>query len=112
MPVAGPGSATPASLHVNDPYARGCSANTERTLIYNPAKTNPEGWENDHFVALSNNVDAVLYEVHIRDFSISATSGTPASNRGKYPGMVQEGTRTPEGERSGIDHLCALGITH
>jgi pullulanase len=106
------GSDKLSEFRVNDPYARGCSANTGRTLIYDPAKTNPEGWEQDRFVTLKNNVDACIYEVHIRDFSINKTSGISASSRGKYLGMVQEGARTPKGERTGIDHLKELGISH
>jgi pullulanase len=112
--VAWPGlsGGQPTSVLVNDPYAHGCSANSGRTLIYDPVKTNPEGWEQDHFVSLSNNVDAVLYEVHVRDFSINTNSGTAAVNRGKYLGMVEPGTRNPAGAKSGIDHLKELGITH
>jgi pullulanase len=100
------------TYHVNDPYARGCSANTGKTLIYDPAKTNPECWERDHFVNLKCNTDAVLYEVHVRDFTMSSSSGVPTAMRGKYLGMVQEGTKTTDGEKSGIDHLVELGITH
>lgn len=100
----------PATVEVNDPYARGCSANSGRTLIYDPDKTNPEGWDRDQFVRLKHNVDAVLYEVHIRDFSINSNSGI--SHRGKYLGMVETGTRTPAGLKSGLDHLEELGITH
>ncbi|MGA9453707.1 MAG: hypothetical protein WBW41_20455, partial [Verrucomicrobiia bacterium] len=48
----------PVTYRVNDPYARGCSANTGRTLIYDPAKTNPEGWVRDQFVKLKSNTDA------------------------------------------------------
>jgi pullulanase len=95
---------------VNDPYAHGCSANTGRTLIYDPAKTNPQGWDQDRFVSLANNTDAILYEVHVRDFSINTNSGI--ANRGKFLGMVEAGAKTPEGESSGIDHLQELGITH
>ena len=100
------------TVHVVDPYSRGCSANSGRTLIYNAAKTNPQGWEADHFVRLKNNVDAVLYEAHVRDFSIRPESGVSVANRGKYLGMVEEGTRTPDGEKTGLDHLEELGITH
>ena len=107
-----PGSGRPTIHRVNDPYARGCSANSGRTLIYNPTKTNPPGWDDDHFVALKNNVDAVLYETHVRDFTIKKNSGVSDNHRGKYLGMVEEGTRTPEGEKSGLDHLKELGITH
>jgi pullulanase len=100
----------PATVLVNDPYARGCSANSGRTLIYDPARTDPGGWDQDRFVTLKNPVDAILYEVHVRDFSINTNSGI--SQRGKYLGMTEEGTKTSEGERSGIDHLTELGITH
>lgn len=97
---------------VNDPYARGCSANSGRTLIYDPVKTNPAGWGQDQFVSLRNNADAVLYEVHIRDFSINTNSGIAPTNRGKFLGMVEASTKTPQGLKSGIDHLNELGITH
>jgi len=97
---------------VNDPYARGCSANTGRTLIYDPVKTQPEGWARDQFVRLTNNTDAILYEAHIRDFSINTNSGASPLNRGKYMGMVEDGTKTPEGGKSGLNHLEELGITH
>jgi pullulanase len=106
------GSGKRAVYRVNDPYARGCSANSGRTLIYDPRKTDPDGWEEDHFVTLKNNVDAVLYETHIRDFSINKNSGIADGRRGKYLGMVQEGARTPQGEKSGLDHLKDLGISH
>jgi pullulanase len=106
------GSAKPVVYRINDPYARGCSANSGRTLIYDPQKTNPEGWDRDHFVILKNNTDAVLYEAHIRDFSINKNSGVADGNRGKYLGMVQPGTKTPGGEASGLDHLKELGVTH
>jgi pullulanase len=97
---------------VNDPYARGCSANSGRTLIYDPAGTNPEGWSEDQFVSLANYTDAILYEAHVRDFTINANSGVSAVNRGKYLGMIEEGTKTPQGEKSGLNHLEELGITH
>jgi pullulanase len=107
-----PGAARPTVYRVNDPYARGGSANTGRTLIYDPRKTNPARWSEDRFVPLKHNVDAVLYEVHIRDFSINTNSGVSGAHRGKFPGMVEEHSRTPEGESSGISHLQELGITH
>ena len=102
----------PTVFRVNDPYARGCSANTGRTLIYDPRKTDPENWKQDHFVALANSVDAVLYEVHIRDFTINKNSGVADDERGKFLGMVQPGTKTPSGEATGLDHLKELGVTH
>jgi len=102
----------PVVYRVNDPYARGCSANTGRTLIYDPQKTNPDGWDKDHFVPLKNNTDAVLYEAHVRDFSINKNSGVSDDRRGKYLGLVQSGTKSPDGAVTGLDHLKELGVTH
>jgi len=79
-------SSKPVVYRVNDPYARGCSANSGRTLIYDPRETNPEDWDQDHFVTLKNNTDAVLYEAHIRDFSINNNSGVADGNRGSFEG--------------------------
>ncbi len=106
------GAGKPVVYRVNDPYARGCSANSGRTLIYDPLKTNPDGWDQDHFVPLKNNVDAVLYEVHVRDFTINKNSGVADGFRGKFLGMVQPGTKSPEGAATGLDHLKELGVTH
>jgi pullulanase len=97
-------------FHVNDPYAHGCSANSGRTLIYDPVKTNPAGWDEDHFVDLKNNTDAILYEMHVRDFTINANSGV--LHRGKFLGLVETGTTSPEGGKTGLDHLTELGVTH
>jgi pullulanase len=111
--IALPGSGSQSMFyHVNDPYARGCSANSGRTLLYDPQKTDPEGWENDKFVSLKNNTDAVFYEAHVRDFTIAKSSGVSAAHRGKYLGMVEQGAKTQQGEKSGLDHLEELGITH
>jgi pullulanase len=109
-PSSADGLADPC--RVNDPYARGCSANSGRTLIFDPVKTSPSGWDQDHFVTLMNNVDAVIYEVHVRDFTINTNSGVSPNNRGKYLGMVQPGTKSPDGLATGLDHLKELGITH
>lgn len=93
-----------------DVYARATGANGKRGMVVDLSSTNPEGWENDKRVHLAKNTDAVLYEVHIRDFSISET--TSAKNKGKLLGMVETGTVNSEGLATGIDHLKELGVTH
>jgi pullulanase len=108
--LPGVAGGNPIETEVNDPYAHGCSANCGRTLIFDPAITNPAGWDQDQFVELKNNTDAVLYELHVRDFTIARNSGVV--HRGKYLGLTETGTQTPDGEKSGLEHLQELGITH
>ncbi len=90
--------------------ARAVGTNGHRGLIFDPEETNPEGWLEDKRVRCSNPVDAIIYEVHVRDFSVSPSSGI--TNKGKYLAFTEQGTLSPQGLVTGIDHLKELGITH
>jgi pullulanase/glycogen debranching enzyme len=61
--------------------------------------------------ALANRCDSIVYEVHIGDFTSSLTWGGTAAYAGKYPGMVEAGTKYGS-TKTGLDHLKELGITH
>ena len=91
-------------------YARAVGVNGKRAAIIDMATTNPEDWENDVRPALDKFTDIIIYEMHHRDFSIHASAGNQYG--GKFLALTQEGTRSPEGEMTGIDHLKELGITH
>ncbi|WP_372950874.1 type I pullulanase [Mariniphaga sp.] len=93
-----------------DIYARCVGVNGLRGMIFNPAKTDPEGWENDKKPELKHFTDAVIYETHIRDFSISESSGI--EHKGKFLGFTEEGTQSPDGLVTGLSHLKELGVTH
>ena len=54
--------------------------------------------------------DIILYELHHRDFSVAPDSGI--ENKGKFLALTETGTKTPQGEASGLDHLKELGVTH
>lgn len=84
--------------------------NGEKGLILDLRKTDPKGFREDVSPPLENPVDAVIYEVHIRDFSVDETSGI--RKKGKYLGFVERGTQSPEGLKTGISHLKELGVTH
>lgn len=89
---------------------RATGINGRRGIFFHPEKTNPDGWSDDKPVPTENAVNAVLYEVHVRDFSIAENSGM--RQKGKFLAFTEEGRITPEGLASGIDHLKELGITH
>jgi pullulanase len=90
--------------------ATATGVNGLRGMIIDPTMTNPENWNRDKRSPISQPTDMVLYEVHVRDFSISPDSGI--LNKGKYLGFTQTGTREPNGQSTGLDHLKELGITH
>ncbi|MCX8210416.1 MAG: type I pullulanase [Lewinella sp.] len=93
-----------------DPYARAVGTNGTRGQVVNLAETNPEGWEADTKPPFTAPTDAVIYELHVRDASIDPRSGI--INKGKFLGLSERGTTTPQGDATGVDHLVELGVTH
>ena len=93
-----------------DPYAKAGGVNGKRAMVVDLTKTNPKGWENDKNPPLNSPTDAIVYELSIRDFSMSKDSGM--INKGKYLAFTEKGTTNSKGIKTGIDYLAELGITH
>lgn len=91
-------------------FAKAVGINGNRAAIIDMAETNPTGWENDQKPTLRSVADAVVYEMHYRDFSIDASSGI--QHKGQFLALTEQGTLSPEGFATGIDHLKELGVTH
>jgi len=104
-------------LEVPDPYARLVGTNGRRAVVGDIAASDPVGWAQDtpppyggKRVGESAPTDAVIYELHVRDATIHPTSG--ASRKGKFLGLAERGTKSPQGVSTGLDHLRELGVTH
>ena len=96
-----------------DPYARTTGVNGNRGMIIDLESTDPEGWSKDKNPnPLKSYTDAILYELHVRDFSIDENSGISEANRGKFMAFTEKGTKTLNGTPTGLDYLKSLGITH
>ena len=80
-------------------FAKAVGINGNRGAILNMADTNPEGWAADRRPALASPADQIIYELHMRDFSISPTSGM--KHQGKYLALA---------EPRAIAYLKSLGI--
>jgi len=94
-----------------DPYARAVGVNGCRAMVIDLSQTDPEGWEKDRNPQpVTSPVDAVVYELHIRDLSMDPSSGI--ENKGKFLGLTERGTKTPKGQPTGLDHIRDLGVTH
>ena len=99
-----------------DPYAKAVGVNGERGMVVDLDSTDPEGWDQEYNTKRekTNLSDIVVWEVHIRDFSIDVSSGVTDSNRGKYKAFTETGT-TINGEgkvSSCVDYLKKMGVTH
>ena len=97
-----------------DIYAKAAGVNGNRSMVVDLDSTDPEGWDKDEHILYDNPTDAVVWEIHVRDFSSSETSGVSMKYRGKYLAFTENGTTlNDEGKYSTcIDYLKKLGVTH
>ena len=99
------------SVEACDPYARTTGVNGMRAMIIDLDSTDPEGWENDKDPHYDDNItDAIIYELHVRDLSVDASSGI--TNKGKFLGLIEAGTTNSQGKPTGLDYIKGLGVTH
>ncbi|WP_438449008.1 type I pullulanase [Gorillibacterium sp. sgz5001074] len=92
-----------------DPYAKAVSVNGDKGAVLDLRTTNPKRWTGDR-PPFEHPIDAIIYEVHIRDLTIHPLSGV--LHKGKYLGACELGTKGPKGIPTGFDHIRSLGITH
>lgn len=95
-----------------DPYAIGATQNSQRSVVVDLARTNPTGWDQDQSPALKSLSQAVIYEASVRDLTSADNSGVKPKLRGKFLGLSQKKTKTPQGQTTGLDYLKDLGISH
>ena len=101
------------SEEVVDPYAKACGTNGLRAQVIDLKETNPVGWAQDkspNFSSANKQTDAIIYELHVRDASIHASSGI--KNKGKFLGLAEVGTKNSAGQSTGLSHIKELGVTH
>jgi len=91
-------------------YAQAVGTNGRRGMVIDLKNTNPEDWDTDKGPKVSTPNEAIIYEAHVRDLSISPNSGIQM--KGKYLGLSETGTKGPEGISTGLDHIKDMGITH
>jgi pullulanase-type alpha-1,6-glucosidase len=88
---------------VTDPYAISLTTDSRRSYIadLDTAKLKPTGWDNTPAPQkVQAQTDMVVYELHVRDFSINDNS-VSAAHRGKYLAFT-------ESSSNGMKHLKAL----
>ncbi len=93
-----------------DIYAHSAGANGVRGMVVDLSRTDPDGWDGDRPVKLDSYTDAVIYELHVRDFS-SDESGN-FMLRGKFGAFCEKGVTNGFSDVIGLDYIAALGVTH
>lgn len=103
-------------IELCDPYATATGINGNRAMVCDLDATDPDNWNGDLATATeirnSNSQVPVIWEIHVRDFSISPESGL--TYKGKYLAFTEEDT-TAKGDdtlKTGISYLKDLGINY
>lgn len=92
-----------------DPYARAAGVNGDRGMVVDLDKTDPEGWDKTFSTDIKTYSDAVIWEIHVRDFSNKLTQ---SQYPGKYLAFTERGLTNSNGVVAGMDYLMELGVTH
>jgi pullulanase len=101
-----------------DPYVRAATINGDRGVVVDLDSTDPSGWatsKRPNNMQTGNPTDAIIYELHVRDLSMDASSGIPTANKGKYLAFTNLNTRFKRGTKStltGLSSIKDLGVTH
>lgn len=97
---------------ITDIYATCTQNRARRSLIVDLSKTDPPGFRENRYRRPKSPTDAIIYEMHVRDFTIAANSGV--KHRGKYLGLTEPSThlRLHKSVKTGLAHLTELGVTH
>ncbi|HET8642085.1 MAG TPA: pullulanase-type alpha-1,6-glucosidase [Pseudonocardiaceae bacterium] len=87
---------------VTDPYSLGLTTNAERSILLDldDRALLPDGWGALAKPALAKPEDSTIYELHVRDFSITDET-VPAQHRGTYLAFTHAGS-------DGMRHLRGL----
>jgi pullulanase-type alpha-1,6-glucosidase len=94
---------------VTDPYSLSLATNSTRSQLVDlsDAALAPADWDSLQKPRLDAPEDIVLYELHVRDFSINDAT-VPADKRGTFAAFLEKGS-------NGMKHLARLanaGLTH
>ncbi|MDD6069368.1 MAG: type I pullulanase [Clostridiales bacterium] len=96
-----------------DIYAKAAGVNGDRAMVVDLDSTDPENWDTNYQREKTNLSDIIVWEVHVRDFSIDVSSGVSEQNRGKYKAFTEHTTVNGAGKvASCVDYLKELGVTH
>ncbi len=99
---------------IPDVYSVATGVNGKRSMVCDLSSTNPEGWDQDKHVLTDDIADASIWEIHVKDFSYSESSGVSAKNRGKYLAFTELGTTLNNlgSIPTCVDYLKELGISY
>ncbi|MDN3611962.1 pullulanase-type alpha-1,6-glucosidase [Vibrio ostreicida] len=89
-------------MMTTDPYSLSLSTSSlySQLVDLDDPQSKPLGWDEHQIPTLAKPEDHIIYELHVRDFSLSDSQGRPENN-GKYLAFLEQ-------ERDSVQHLLEL----
>ena len=72
-----------------DIYAKAAGVNGDRAMVVDLDSTDPDNWDKNYQREKTLLSDIIVWEIHVRDFSIDVSSGVSQENRGKYKAFTE-----------------------
>lgn len=95
---------------VPDIHTQAANYNSKFSMVVDLSKLVPPGWGTVAQPKLAQPTDEIIYEIHVRDFSI-ADESMPVEKRGTYLGLIHENPGSAGKPSTGLSHLKDLGVT-
>ena len=99
-----------AAHEAADMHGFAATSDSKRTVVVDLARLEPEGFTTTAVPTIAQITDEVIYEVHVRDYSIRDNAARP-TERGTYLGLAHESPAKGARPSSGLTHFKDLGVT-
>ncbi|GHU37050.1 pullulanase [Bacilli bacterium] len=108
---------TSTTMTTQDPYSIATVSGGLRSVVVSPASVTPSGFAvkqgTEATWRQANSTQAVIDEIHIKNFTNSPTSGVTPAYSGKFLGVAQTETTNPNtGLTTGLSYEKALGVNY
>jgi pullulanase len=110
-------NASSTTMTTQDPYSIATVSGGLRSVVVSPTSVTPSGFAvkqgTEATWRQTSSTQAVIDEVHIKNFTNSSTSGVNPTYKGKFLGLAQTGTTNPNtGLVTGLSYLKQEGFNY
>lgn len=110
-------SGASTTMTTQDPYSIATVSGGLRSVVVSPSSVTPSGFAVKQGVAATwrqtSSTQAVIDEVHIKNFTNSSTSGVTPAYKGKFLGLGETGTTNPNtNQPTGLSYLKEEGFNY
>ena len=96
-----------------DPYAKACIVNGRRSVVVSEGRLQEYVFKYPRINnGLAHDSEVLMLHTHIKSLTEHETSGLHKRLRGKYLGLIEPGTKTKDGQVTGLDYLLQNKPSH